>query len=151
MVKEFIEKWWKYKDNMETYFRYKDDISYIEYEDIMKALINNVINRGVSSVGLANKIVIIDDGDRQGAEIFIIHNDIYQPTVEDYFFTHNYYGSCSGCDTLLSITSGKYRPANEEEIKELMQIAFDLLRNIKPFVPDAKFDYGFVHLTEEDE
>ena len=31
--------------------------------------------------------------------------DTYQPASSDYIMTYNYYGSCSGCDTLLRVQS----------------------------------------------
>lgn len=49
-------------------------------------------------------IHVINDGDWSGTGIFIIpEKDVYQPGIEDYLMTHTYYGSCSGCDTLLNI------------------------------------------------
>lgn len=150
MIKEFVEKWWKYKDDLEAYFRNIENINSITYESIAAALIKNIINKGVANVGFPEDFSVIDDGHYQGMQIFIFHNDIYQPGIVNYFFADNYYGSCSGCDTLLSIVYGNRRRANEEEIKELMQLAFDLLRNIKPFDDNAEFDWGFIHLTEED-
>lgn len=65
------------------------------------------------------------------------------------FFAENYYGSCSGCDTLMHITKYKEEPATDEQVKELMQLAFDMLRDFKPLVKDAKYRNMPVHLTEE--
>lgn len=148
MVKEFLEKWWKYKEDMETYFREKGNVSEISYYGIVIALVKNVLNRGVKWCKLSEEVCVIDDGDFEGTMIFIFHNDMCTPSITDYFFTHNYYGSCSGCDTLLSIVEGCGGKATDEQVKLLMRLAFDLLRNIKPMAADAQYDYEEIHLTE---
>lgn len=148
MIKEFLEKWWKYKDNMESYFRGFEDISGVEYHGIVKALVENILNQGVEWCKLSKEVKVIDDGDYEGTMIFIFHNDTCTPSITDYFFTHNYYGSCSGCDTLLSIVEGSGGKATDEQVKLLMRLAFDLLRNIKPMAADAQYDYEEIHLTE---
>lgn len=151
MIKEFIDQWWKHKDNMERYFKSIPKIRAIDYEDIVKALIGNVLNCEEELVRykISTDIHVIDDGEYQGTQIFVVHNDTYQPDVDDYFFTHNYYGSCSGCDTLQSITQYQPKPATDEQVKELMKLAFDLLRNFKPLVEGAEYKGKSVHLTEE--
>jgi hypothetical protein len=53
-------------------------------------------------------MTVIDDGDYQGTQIFIIPTDTYQPSVKDYVMTDTYYGSCSGCDTLQAISGYDY-------------------------------------------
>lgn len=151
MIKEFIFPWWENKDNMERYFRSIQKIESLEYKDIVKALVENVLNvdAGEKYYKISTDIHVIDDGDWQGTQIFIVHNDTYQPDLKDYFFANNYYGSCSGCDTLMSITKYSDEPATEEQIKELMTLAFDLLRSFKPFVPNATYQGLPIHLTEE--
>ena len=152
MIKEFISQWWKNKDNMEHYFRSIQKIESVEYKDIVKALIENILNADadVKYYEISTDIHEIDDGDYQGMQIFIVHNNTYQPDLKDYFFANNYYGSCSGCDTLMGITEYSDEPATEEQIKELMTLAFDLLRSFKPFVPNATYRGLPIHLTEEE-
>ena len=45
MIKEFIEKWDKYKNDLEDYFRYTEQIEYDEYEKIVKILFEKIINK----------------------------------------------------------------------------------------------------------
>lgn len=152
MIKEFIAQWWMYHQNMEQYFKSIPEIHTLDYKDIVKALVENVLNCGAEECyKISTDIHVIDDGDYQGTQIFFVHNDTYQPCVDDYFFTDNYYGTCSGCDTLLSIID-EYNPepATDEQVKQLMKLAFDLLRNFKPLVKGAKYKGNSVHLTEED-
>lgn len=150
MIKEFVAQWWMYHQNMEQYFKSIPEISDIDYEDIVRALVENVLNCGVEEwYKISTDIHVIDDGQWQGTQIFVVHRDTYHPSVDDYFFADNYYGSCSGCDTLMHITKHKEEPATDEQVKELMQLAFDMLRNFKPLVKDAKYRNMPVHLTEE--
>lgn len=150
MIKEFISKWWQNKDNIEHYFRSIQKIESLEYIDIVKALIENVLNVDAGEKQkISTDIHEIDDGYWcQGMQMFIVRNDTKDPTLSDYFFADNYYGSCSGCDTLMGITKYSEKPATEEQIKKLMTLAFDLLRSFKPFVSNATYRGLPIHLTE---
>ena len=134
MIKGFIEKWDKHSKELEEYFRNTEQKEYSNYVDIVKLLFELVINK--DEVYDCNKfdtenILVIDDGDYQGTEIFILHKDTYQPSTEEYVYTNNYYGSCSGCDTLLSISVYNYGKPNEEQVKDYMELALHLLQKCK--------------------
>ena len=134
MIKEFIEKWNKYNKKLEEYFKNTEQKEYSEYKDIVKLLFELVINRDEESD--CNKfdtenILVINDGDYQGTEIFILHKDIYQPSIEEYVYTNTYYGSCSGCDTLLGISSYDDEKPNEQQVKDYMELALHLLQKCK--------------------
>ena len=106
MIKEFCLAWEKNKDKLEEYFRKARQEEYGNYEDLVKLLFDIVINPSIECDHYrfdTENILVIDDGDYQGTQVFILHRDQYQPSVEDYVYTNTYYGSCSGCDTLLSI------------------------------------------------
>ena len=75
---------------------------------------------------------MIDDGDYQGTQIFVIHLDKYQPDESDYVVTNTYYGSCSGCDTLQAISEYDYdEKPDENQIKDYMELALHLLQKCK--------------------
>ena len=76
-------------------------------------------------------MTVIDNGDYQGTQIFLIPLDVYQPDVNQYVFTNTYYGSCSGCDTLQGILYRYYETPDENQIKDLMQLALHLLQKCK--------------------
>ena len=133
MIKEFVEKWDKHKKDLENYFRTTPQIEYQDYIDIVKALFFEVINAGNIHGGNdfdINNIVVIDDGEYQGNQIFILHKNNYQPSVDDndYVYTNTYYGSCSGCDTLQSISGYTDGLPTEEQVKDYMQLALNLLQ-----------------------
>ena len=74
MIKEFVERWNKYKENLEKYFRNTKQEKYETYYDIIKLLFEKVINQEETN-GYKfnlNNITVVDDGDYQGTQLFII-------------------------------------------------------------------------------
>lgn len=132
MIKEFVEKWDKYKKDLEDYFRSTKQAEYSTYEDIVKVLFEKVINRDIDygEYDIEN-ILVIDDGDYQGTQIFILHRNTYQPNIEEYVYTNTYYGSCSGCDTLQSIQSWYDELPSKNQVKDYMELALHLLQKCK--------------------
>lgn len=134
MIKEFVERWNKYKENLEKYFRNTKQEEYDTYEKIVKILFDKVINQEETKYYkfATNNITVIDDGDYQGTQIFVIPLDTYQPEINDYVVTNTYYGSCSGCDTLQAISEYDYdEKPDENQIKDYMELALHLLQKCK--------------------
>lgn len=140
MIKVFVEAWEENKNKLEDYFRNTAQEEYDKYSKIVRKLFEVVINPYLEEKGKyplekgfnVKDITIVDDGDYQGTQIFIIPLKRYQPSVEDYVYTNTYYGSCSGCDTLLNISSyNTDRKPDEEQIKDYMTLALHLLQKCK--------------------
>ena len=133
MLKEFVERWDRYKNDLEEYFRKTRQEEYSDYKDIVKALFKEVINKEeIDGYKFdLDKMKIIDDGEYQGTQIFIIPLDTYQPDVEEYVITDTYYGSCSGCDTLLAISCYDDGIPNEEQLKGYMELSLHLLQKCR--------------------
>lgn len=129
MIKEFVERWDKYKGDLENYFKNTNQEEYSNYGDIVKALFKYVINREETKWHEFDlkSMKVIDDGDYQGTQIFIIPLDVYQPDVNDYVITNTYYGSCSGCDTLLAISCCDERTSRRRASKRLYGISFTFI------------------------
>ena len=133
MIKEFCLAWEKNKGKLEEYFRTTPQSEYDSYELLVRRLFDIVINPSIENdyYGFDTKnFLVIDDGDYQGTQIFILHIDTYQPSVEDYVYTNTYYGSCSVCDTLLSINENGYSSElpDEEQVKDYMRLCLHLLQ-----------------------
>ena len=135
MIKELIESWDKHKDELKEYFKNNTQSEYCDYKDIVKLLFEKVINVDLEDdydKFDVEEIKVIDNGDYQGTQIFILHKNHYQPSVESYVYTHTYYGSCSGCDTLLAILEYNYdEKPDEQQVEDLMQLALHLLQRCK--------------------
>lgn len=140
MIKEFVEAWDKNKDKLEKYFTDTIQTEYDSYSQIVRKLFEIVINPYMEETTnwrlddgfILDKMKVIDDGDYQGTQIFIIPLNTYQPSVEEYVYTNTYYGSCSGCDTLYSISSyDTDEKPNENQVRAYMELALHLLQKCK--------------------
>ena len=133
MIEEFVKSWDKYKHRLEEYYRQTNLCKLSRYENIVTAVFDQVINPGCDGFGEfdTDKMVVIDNGDFQGTMLYILHRDFYQPTVENYVYTHNYYGSCSGCDTLLGICGYGDGLPDSNQVAELMTLSLHILQRAK--------------------
>lgn len=76
MIKEFCLAWEKNKDKLEEYFRKTRQEEYGNYEDLVKLLFDIVINPSIECDHYrldTENILVIDDGDYQGTQVFILH------------------------------------------------------------------------------
>ena len=136
MIQEFVKAWDANKDTLRKYFQCHKMKEYDEYVKLVKLLFDWVINPYYEHQFKrfdTNKITVIDDGSYQGTQIFAIPLDTYQPSCYEYVFTHQYYGSCSGCDTLLGIQGyeEKENLPTEEQVSEHMTLCLHLLQRCK--------------------
>ena len=132
MITELVKQWEENKHKLEEYFKTTKQDEYNSYETIVKKIFELCIPETPYGKGWAlNKMTVIDDGDYQGTQIFIIPIDIYQPNIDDYVITNTYYGSCSGCDALQAITSYDYDLPTDEQVKKYMTLALHLVQKIK--------------------
>lgn len=111
---------------MEEYRNYEDIVAKI-FELCITSTTKAYDHGGFNS----GNMTVIDDGNYQGTQIFIIPLDTYQPSVSDYVMTHNYYGSCSGCDTLMGIHGYEDGLPSDEQVKEYMSLALHLVQKLK--------------------
>lgn len=128
MVQEFVDKWEKNKHVLRaSFYQHPGD-----YDTIVKLVVEIIINGGSDGYESydTSKMTVIDDGNYQGTRIFIIPEKTYQPCVSDYIMTYEYYGSCSGCDTLQSIR-GYEDEVTEQQTNDYMTLALHLLQRMK--------------------
>jgi len=133
MNREFIKQFEMNKGFLEKYFR--ENNRQHSYESILKKILEICIPnpRGDGRKWDLDKMTVIDDGDWQGTQIFIIPIATYQPTVCEYAFTDNYYGSCSGCDALQMIDSLGLpnEKLNEKQVQGYMKLALHLVQKLE--------------------
>lgn len=136
MIEVIVKQWDAKKHKLEEYFATTKQEEYQDYKTILIKLFELVITEvenkwsGADEFDIS-KMTVIDDGDYQGTTIYIIPKDTYQPSTEDYVITDNYYGSCSGCDTLLAISEYEDDLPNKEQVKEYMTIALHLVQKMR--------------------
>lgn len=129
MIPSIINNWEERKHIIASWF---DQTEHLYYEDIVKKLTEVVlqdIQAGERGKKSYKKVMVIDHGHYQGDMGFLIVPDEYQPSICDYIITNQYYGSCNGCDLLLSITD---RCGDKEKrTKDLMTLALHLVQRMK--------------------
>ena len=133
MIQELVKQWEENKHKLEEYFKTTRQEEYSSsYKQIVTKLFELCLPKADNYRGFnLNKMTVIDDGDYQGTQIFIIPKNIYQPSVKDYIMTNTYYGSCSGCDTLLRICNYEDDLPTDEQVKEYMTLALHLVQKLK--------------------
>lgn len=146
MIKYCLEHWDRNKEVLQGYFQshYENFFRELNYKQICRLTFLYILDRDDEDdikLDLDN-ITEIDNGDYQGTLLYLIPFDTYQPNEYEYFMTHTGYGSCSGCDTLLSLQSLDNK---KDMIKELMLICKDLIANC--IVP---YNYGWRHKDKFD-
>jgi len=131
MIQELVNQWECNKHKLEEYFKTINQEDY-SYELIVKKIFELCLLKSDDDSGFnISKMTVIDDGNYEGTQIFIIPKDTYSPSIEDYVITHTYYGSCSGCDTLEKIRYLSDERQTNETIKEYMTVALHLVQKLK--------------------
>lgn len=129
MLKYCLEKWEKYKGELEEDIRQDATLNDCDYLYLVKKVVSIILN-GDGAEWDAGKITQIDNGDYQGALIFLIPMNTYQPTEYEYLMTYVDYGSCSGCDTLQAIQDWGEKKLTEPQVKDFMTLCRDLVCSI---------------------
>lgn len=131
MLQFAVDKWNKNKDKLKKYFEETPQAKYLDYSDIFKLVLEIILNDSDYEYNNydTEHIHIIDDGHYQGMQIFIAHKKTYQPGCSDYIITHNYYGSCSGCDTLMSIYEFGSGLPNKQQVGDYMKLSLGLIQS----------------------
>lgn len=135
MDKRIVELWDKNKDKLKKHFATTCQSEYDSYLELVKLIVTKILNSGDGYTYPsydANNITLIDDGDWQGTQIFIIPQKTYQPSASEYLVTYSWYGSCSGCDTLQSINMYGDGIPNTSQIDDYMTLCLHLIQKMKP-------------------
>jgi hypothetical protein len=128
MQKDIVAQWDKNKGNLETYFRITPQPEYADsYLAILKIIVGLVLTDKQYKL---SRITVVDDGDWQGTQLFLIPEDVYQPSLGHYLLTHTYYGSCSGCDTLKKINQYEEGLPSEDQIAAYMTLSLHLIQKM---------------------
>lgn len=128
MIQEIIKQWDENKGKLENYFKSTKQNEYSQsYLDIIKKIFELVLTEKQYQL---DRITVVDDGDYQGTQIFLIPENTYQPSANEYIITHTYYGSCSGCDTLQGIGGYSDEIPSENEVAEYMTLALHLVQKM---------------------
>lgn len=129
MIREIVKQWDERKGELAKWLAYNHPAS---YQDLLTQLVTLVLHGDVKYGRRLNETAIhrIDDGHYQGTEIFLIPLETYQPDADDYVWLDNSYGSCSGCDTLQSISGYSGNPPTVSQIEAYMTLALHMVQRM---------------------
>lgn len=131
MDKEIIKRWENGKENLMEWFKNTPQSEYDSYQSVVLALIRHCLNFGDNEILISEEFDVSDHGDYQGTQIFLLHEDIYQPSTSNYYIFDNYYGSCSGCDTLLGISEYEEGIPTKEQVDKYMKLCLHIVQRMK--------------------
>ena len=129
MINEFVKAWDKNKGSLKNFLALQDQDDF-SYKFLVEAVIREVINHGEITLD-ESALTEIDNGDYQGTLLFVVPVDTYQPSVDQYYYTNVYYGSCSGCDTLQGIHNYDNGKPDEDQLKDYMSLCLHILQKFK--------------------
>lgn len=154
MLKHCRDKWYENKDKLESVLRETEDLNVCEYITLVKMVVEHILNPNSDDWDVydAERITLINDGDYQGTQLFMIPQKTYQPSEYEYILTYVGYGSCSGCDTLLAIQAFEHEKLTDSQVKDFMTLCKDLVCNItKPYNHGWEIDEKYTDVAEEGE
>lgn len=130
---EIIKRWEKGKENLRKHFEVTEQSEYDEYHKVVSALIKYCLNYGdlLNDEKFSEVFEVSDHGNWQGTQIFLLHIDCYQPESTHYYVFDNYYGSCSGCDTLLGISQYEEGIPEKEQVDKYMTLCLHMVQRMK--------------------
>ena len=123
MIVEFIDRYQEIKKDLLEQFSEKEPDS---YEDIFVQTIKMMFDNNDYDVPDYERITVIDHGDYQGTQLFIVGASGYQPSK--YWATRVDYGSCSGCDTYQAY-SDSCNP--KESAPHMVTMALHMIESLK--------------------
>ena len=126
MIPEFVTAWDRRKGEVEAKIKAKHPESYGELVRWVVEILNDDASYQSPD---PERIVEIDHGEYQGTLVFVIAEDGYQPST--YWAVRVYYGSCSGCDTLQSISGYSDDLPTDVQVADYMTLALHVLQGIR--------------------
>ena len=128
MQKDILDQWYRNKGNLETYFRTTPQSAYAQsYLDLLSKIVELILTDKKYNL---QRITVVDDGEWQGTQLFLIPENVYQPSIAQYLLTHTYYGSCSGCDTLKGISEYEEVLPSDDQVVKYMVLALHLIQKM---------------------
>jgi len=130
VIKYCLDRWNKNQQTLRDQLEKDTSLNFCDYKYLVELVTRYILGHGWD----AENITVVDDGDYQGTQLFLIPEDTYQPFEYQYLMTYVGYGSCSGCDTLQAIQDYGEKPLTPEQVTDFMSLCKDLVTNmIKPY------------------
>ena len=130
MIAKFVELFMTAGPKLEAVFSEAHPAS---YKAIVEAVVA-VLSDGDDAAPDPRRVHEIDDGEYQGTLVYVIGATGYQPG--EYWYVKVSYGSCSGCDTLLSIRGYADGKPTAAQVRDYMTLARHIVQGMKQMGDD---------------
>ena len=133
MIKEIVEQWDERKHLLESWLASSHPDSYQKLvEQLVRLVLCGDLKRRYTESPLdPDRVAVVDHGDYQGTQLFLVPIKRYQPSDEDYVWLSNHYGSCSGCDALESIREYSCESPTAHQVSQYMTLALHMVQRMK--------------------
>ena len=150
MIKYCFEKWDKNKEKLRENLINDSSIASCNYFHLLEKVVTFILNDGENNKEwFEDSITEINNGDYQGTLLFLIPKFTEQPEEYQYLMTFVNYGSCSGCDTLMSLQDDELAEIIDN-IDGYMSLCEHLVCNmIKPYNYGWRNDPDFDTVEQE--
>lgn len=127
MIEEFTKAWFANLHTMREKFAAKHPE---DYKEVVRAVVEMLASASDDyDKPDPDRIHEIDNGDYQGTLVYVIGGSGYQPSR--HWYVRISYGSCSGCDTLQSISDYSSDQPDDDQIKEYMTLALHVVQGLR--------------------
>ena len=128
MIKYCLNRWNENQQKLRQQLETDTSLSGCDYEYLVELVTKFILGKEWD----AENITVVDNGDYQGTQLFLIPRDTYQPSESEYLMTYVGYGSCSRCDTLQAIRDWSIddRLLEPEQVEDFMKLCKDLVTNM---------------------
>lgn len=130
MEKELIKLWEQNKHKLRNYFETTNQDEYSDYKTILKKVLELCLVSDELQWNLS-AIRTIESGSDQGILIYVFHKNTTDYSVENFAFTHVYYGTCDHCDTLCGIKRYSDGLPSCTQVTEYMTLALHLVQKMR--------------------
>lgn len=127
MITEFVDLFMSGGPKLEAMFADRHPGSYKAIVDAVVTVLSD--GNDADAVPDPKRIHEIDDGEYQGTLVYVIGAAGYQPS--EYWYVKVGYGSCSGCDTLLSIRGYGDDKPTAAQVRGYMTLALHTVQGMK--------------------
>ena len=137
MDKDIISAWDENQKKVREWIATVKNDSF-SYKSLLENTIRIIFEEKDDPYGLPDykRITEIDNGNYQGALIFVVGGKGYQPGVENHWYTSVYYGSCSGCDTLKGISGYSDELPNDDQIQQYWTLCLHMIQKMKRMIDE---------------
>lgn len=155
MLKYCLDKWNKNNKLLKEKLERDCKLNRCDYSYLVELVVDYILNPSEDELNVrwdSTNITVVDNGEYQGTQLFLIPARTYQPSEYEYLMTYVGYGSCSGCDTLQAIQGWSDEPLTPIQVKDFMALCKDLVTSIiKPYNCGWRNEECFEEVTVEKE